>query len=378
MLSDRFPYPQDVVNYSVDRALTHIENDYILRTVKQVFRSEDRDAAKKFLKEQIRYYGSGGPNIPSLDGTPKGIRTRYKGETYTVTWNEILKRALRSTYRPIYKQIKKEVPIKPLIPVPKVDWTMAWADYNVVSRNLDIFPPEMEVKKFVREWERKYGKGIAVMGAPLQPLTVEDAKRMDQYCEYVKGPPAGPRIHATKVDVGKYSAGDYYIMLLNQEKYGDRPILAATRGTIKEVEEYVVKGEEYYDVDELGLIPEPGEEWWEELPEELKHDAEIYWTPRDVEWSPEAEDDKVIYHRKYIRYELEGFRVEKLKRICKVKALETVGRKQELINRILGYEEPKVVEVKEVEEVEEVEMPPAPLEDVFIEAIRFLKTKRRG
>ncbi len=65
---------------------------------------------------------------------------------------------------------------------PEVGWAMAWAHYNVVSRNFDVFPSEMriEVKKFVREWERKYGKGIKAMGAPLQPCTVEDAKRMAQ------------------------------------------------------------------------------------------------------------------------------------------------------------------------------------------------------
>lgn len=158
----------------------------------------------------------------------------------------------------------------------------------------------------------------------------------------IEAPPVElPRIHATLVDVGKYKAGEYYIMLLNPEKYGDRPILSAMRRTIKDVEEYVALGKELYDPVALGLYPEPGELWWEELPEELKHKAEIYWTAEDVEWNPEVEADRVIYHRIYVRGDLEPLKVDELKRICTVKTLRPVGKKAELINRILGKPPPK-------------------------------------
>ena len=164
-------------------------------------------------------------------------------------------------------------------------------------------------------------------------------------------PPEIPRIHATSVDVSKYKAGEYYVMLLNPEKYGDRPIMAITLRTIKEVEEYVARGEEEYLPIALGLYPAPGEEWWEELAEELKHDAIIYWTTEDVVWSPNVEADRVIWHKKYTREDLEPLKVDELRRILAVKGLSPAGKKAELIDRILGIKPPPKPPVEKPPEV---------------------------
>lgn len=121
---ERFPTAQSVVNYAVDDALTHIAGDYILKNVRRIFQSEGREAARKFLKENIRHYGSYGPGRPGLTGTPTGIRVSYKGKDYTVTWNEILNRALEPAYNPTYKEVPEvpppvpEVPEKPPKPPP--------------------------------------------------------------------------------------------------------------------------------------------------------------------------------------------------------------------------------------------------------------------
>jgi len=214
---------------------------------------------------------------------------------------------------------------------------------EALGKKTEVTPEEYEaIREQLREIRSKYRETKRKLKE-----TVEELERVRRAYEEAMmrmaerptpAPPKLPRIHATRVEVDKYATGGYYINLLNPEKYGDRPIMTIQVSTIKELEEALAKGEAEYNVRELGLIPEhfAGEEWYEMLPEELKHNAIIYWNPEDIVFSDEVQRDRLIYHKTYTREELEGLSVDELRRICRVKGLSAEGKKEDLINRILG------------------------------------------
>lgn len=107
----RFVTVQDVVDYSVDAALTHIAEDYIRLNARRIYQSQGRGPARDFLKEQIRNWGFMGPGMPFVKGTPTGIEVDYADEVYTTTYNELLNRALDPGYRLAYRHVPEvEVP----------------------------------------------------------------------------------------------------------------------------------------------------------------------------------------------------------------------------------------------------------------------------
>jgi len=60
--------------------------------------------------------------------------------------------------------------------------------------------------------------------------------------------------------------------------------------------------------------------------------------PEDVEFTEKAKEQWDIYHRVFKREDLELMSVDDLKRILQIKGLSTAGKKEELIDRILGVE----------------------------------------
>jgi len=234
---------------------------------------------------------------------------------------------------------------------------------EALGKKTEVTPEEYEaIREQLREIRSKYRETKRKLKE-----TVEELERVRRAYEEAMmrmaerptpAPPKLPRIHATRVEVDKYATGGYYINLLNPEKYGDRPIMTVELSNIKEVEEYLKRGEEEYIPEALGLIPEhfAGEEWYEMLPEELKHDAIIYWNPEDIVFSDEVQRDRLIYHKTYTREELEGLSVDELRRICRVKGLSAEGKKEDLINRILGVTPPSPP--KPPEKAEAVPPPP--------------------
>ncbi len=108
----RFVTVQDVVDYSVDAALTHIAEDYIRVNARRIYQSQGRGPARDFLKERIRNWGFTGPGLPFIKGTPTGIEIDYADEVYTTTYNELLNRALDPGYRLAYRHVP-EVEILP-------------------------------------------------------------------------------------------------------------------------------------------------------------------------------------------------------------------------------------------------------------------------
>ena len=205
---------------------------------------------------------------------------------------------------------------------------------------IGLLPPSPEKSDF-----QAMVKGLESALLRKRPITEIEVTHLRDWIERLRPPPAPPpRIHATRVEVIKTTdyTTPYSIMFSNIEKYGDRPILYAIRKTIKEVEELLGTGEERYDIEELGLRPEQfeGEEWYEELPAELKSDAVIYWTAEDIVWEDEAQADRITWHKTFTRDDLEALKVDEVRNVCRVKGLSTEGRKAELINRILGVAPP--------------------------------------
>lgn len=158
------------------------------------------------------------------------------------------------------------------------------------------------------------------------------------------------------------------------EKYHKGEIIAiTTRRSIPELEEFLAEGK--YDMDlyeglrqmggeyvyilqgleRMKLASFPGlaevfkkveEERWGDITEE--EDSKIAstwedvkdkewiltWTPADVEWEPEVDMDKAIFHRKYKFDELMLWPADEVRKIARVKGTSTKGRKEDIARAV--------------------------------------------
>lgn len=62
----------------------------------------------------------------------------------------------------------------------------------------------------------------------------------------------------------------------------------------------------------------------------------VWKYPEDVEFTEKGKEQWDMYHRTYSSEDLELMSIDELKRILQVKGLSTAGKKEELVNRILG------------------------------------------
>ena len=156
--------------------------------------------------------------------------------------------------------------------------------------------------------------------------------------------------------------GKYFVYMMYKDF--DVPIVGWEFDKFRDVISLLESGEEYVDLyydfmrqfadeeivrEELAKYP---------YPFNSGKPVRAYWTAEDVVMSPEVKEDYTIYSKTYSRSELEGLTVEDLKRICRVKGLSTEGRKEDLINRILGVTPPAPPE----KPPEKVPLPPPPAE----------------
>jgi hypothetical protein len=76
-------------------------------------------------------------------------------------------------------------------------------------------------------------------------------------------------------------------------------------------------------------------EAWDRVMEE---DWAFVWGPGDVRWSPEAQRDREIYHRKYGYDELMAMRAEDVREIARVKGVPAEGRKEDVARRVHQFD----------------------------------------
>lgn len=219
----RFVTVQDVVNYSVDAALTHISEDYIRVNARGIFQSQGRGPARKFLKEQIRNWGSSGPGLPFVKGTPTGVEIEYADEIYTTTWSEILSRALDPNYRPSYKHVGKAPP--PIMVPERVEFKPPLKDL-IAGRVLDGYIEAARVKpltEFLSEDEAKVVEQI-VENCKFWNSNICKRETLEKYL-VEKGIENPGRILEDLIRKGlAYTAKRGYIGLTEPEKYGLPPI----------------------------------------------------------------------------------------------------------------------------------------------------------
>jgi len=117
--------------------------------------------------------------------------------------------------------------------------------------------------------------------------------------------------------------------------------------TTEGLKRYLETGEEEVTPKEnlkmTDMSPEEIEEELKGLPWPFSHGEplRLFWKfPDDVEFTEKGKEQWDIYHRTYRREDLELMSVDELKRILRIKGLSTVGKKEELVSRILGVPPP--------------------------------------
>jgi len=88
------------VDEAMERSLTHIANNYILRNLENLKQQDaSNQALKEFLKQECSHHGHSGPDDPTLRGKPQGLevifeKRKFRKElTVKITWGGLLRKA---------------------------------------------------------------------------------------------------------------------------------------------------------------------------------------------------------------------------------------------------------------------------------------------
>jgi len=281
--------------------------------------------------------------------------------------------ALRARASELYgKAVEIEPPEERLRILRELDNIMK-AQIDVYVKNLDFYKVRVEtymlyrVNEMIKELRKpaapKFGKGeLVVWRGILYKVTRVSKEPPFKYdllspdrahsaayipegeLELAPPPPEEKRL-PVKVAVGKSKPGEYTLEWSLKEwkleEVPERPLMFSLNLPMDEIEKIVAAHEEFYDATEIQRFA--GEDWYEELPPEFKESATVFWTDEQVEWSEDALKDREIFHLEYKQEDLEVLKVEELREIAAIKNFPTVGKKEELIDRILGVEKPPVV-----------------------------------
>ena len=113
------------------------------------------------------------------------------------------------------------------------------------------------------------------------------------------------------------------------------PVAVVYKENVVRVEEFLTKGREEwnpftdFEIQRNGVL--------ELLHPTLQKELTFVWDDFLVFWEQDAEATRRIFYKKFDMEELQTKKVGKLMEICRIKKLETHGRKEELIERIADF-----------------------------------------